>query len=459
MKKHQGISLILSCVLSFGISFSQSGEKLIDTAFRDNLAVVSDAFQENFFESLKHKTLGNHLDAIQALEKCLELCTDEPAVYLELGKNHNSLSNHSKAAAYLEDARNLVPDHETILTELYKAYFLDQRIDQALGVVAKLVELDSDYSEDLANLYFFKGDYKEALEILDGLDQEKGSDSFRNGLRRQIYMMTDDTNAKIADLEHRIDKDPEEEQHYLNLIFVYSEAGDAENAFLTAKRLLDAKPSSELAHLVLYKFYLERREEAKALESMKILLKGHKVDEEKKYQVLRELLLYAETNQDIQKHLNEVVELFTKQESNVRVYEELGDFYVEQQDFSKALNYFEQGLVDGISRFDLMLKALLLQIQMGKHEDLLDLSDRGLKYFPSEPLLCLLQGTALNQENAFERAASKLENGLEYINDDFDMEVAFYEQLVVAYRALGNNQKAANFARKVAELKLMLLDG
>lgn len=459
MKKHQGISLILSCVLSFGIGFSQSGEKLIDTASRDNLAVVSDAFQENFFEGLKHKTLGNHLDAIQALEKCLELCVDEPAVYLELGKNHNALSNHSKAAAYLEDARNLVPDHETILTELYKAYFLDQRFDQALGVVAKLVELDSDYSEDLANLYFLKGDYKEALEILDGLDQEKGSDSFRNGLRRQIYMMTDDTNAKIADLELRIDKDPEEEQHYLNLIFVYSEAGDAENAFLTAKRLLDAKPSSELAHLVLYKFYLERREEAKALESMKILLKGHKVDEEKKYQVLRDLLLYAETNKDIQKHLNKVVELFTKQESNVRVYEELGDFYVEQQDFSKALNYFEQGLVDGISRFDLMLKALLLQIQMGKHEDLLDLSDRGLKYFPCEPLLYLLQGTALNQENAFERAASKLENGLEYINDDFDMEVAFYEQLVVAYRALGNNQKAANFARKVAELKLMLLDG
>lgn len=313
---------------------------MIDTASRDNLAVVSDAFQENFFEGLKHKTLGNHLDAIQALEKCLELCVDEPAVYLELGKNHNALSNHSKAAAYLEDARNLVPDHETILTELYKAYFLDQRFDQALGVVAKLVELDSDYSEDLANLYFLKGDYKEALEILDGLDQEKGSDSFRNGLRRQIYMMTDDTNAKIADLELRIDKDPEEEQHYLNLIFVYSEAGDAENAFLTAKRLLDAKPSSELAHLVLYKFYLERREEAKALESMKILLKGHKVDEEKKYQVLRDLLLYAETNKDIQKHLNKVVELFTKQESNVRVYEELGDFYVEQQDFSKALNYF-----------------------------------------------------------------------------------------------------------------------
>lgn len=459
MKKHQGISWILSFFLSFGIAFSQTGEKLTDAVSQDDLGVVSDAFQENFFEALKHKALENHQEAIEALERCLELDADEPAIYLELGKNHNALSNHSIAAAYLEDARKLLPEHETVLTELYKAYFLDQRFDKALPVVVKLAEIDSDYSEDLANLYFVNQDYKEALEVLDRLDEEKGSDDFRNGLRRQIYSMTDDADAKIADLENRIEKDPKKEQHYLNLIFVYSEAGDAENAFTTAKRLLDAQPSSELAHLALYKFYLERREEAKAVESMKILLKGNQVDEEIKYQVLNDLLLFTEANPEMEGHLIEVVEMFSEEQSNVRVYEELGDFYVEQEDFSKALVYFEQGLVDGISNFGLTLKALLLQIEMEKHEDALQLSSRGLEYFPSQPLLYLLQGTVLNREEAFEQAASRLEEGLEYIVDDFDLEVSFYEQLVVAYRAIGDNQKAADFARKVAELKLMLLDG
>lgn len=299
----------------------------------------------------------------------------------------------------------------------------------------------------------------DALEVLDGLDKEKGFDSFRNGLRRQIYMMIDDTNVKIADLENRIEKDPHEELHYLNLIFLYNQTGNPENAFLTAKRLMDVKPSSELGHLELYKFYFERKEVGKAIESIKILLKGPKLDEVRKYKILRDLLLYAQTNQEVQKHVTEVVQLISKKESSGRVYEELGNFYVDQQDFNKALNYFEQGLIDEISNYDLMLKALLLQIEMGKSVDALHLSERGLKYFPSEPLLYLLQGTALNQMDAFKRAVSKLENGLKYISDDLDMEAAFYKQLVVAYRALGNNQKAANFARKIAELKLMFLDG
>lgn len=432
MKKHQGISWILSVFLSVGMAFPQTGEKLVDTVVQDDLGVVSDAFQENFFEALKYKAIENHEKAIEALERCLELDADEPAIYLELGKNHNYLSKHSKAAAYLENARKMLPEHETVLTELYKAYFMDQRFGKALPVVVRLTEIDFDYSEDLANLYFLNQDYNKALEVIDRLDEVKGNNDFRNGLRRQIYTMTDDADATIADLEDSIEIDPKEEQHYLNLIFVYNQVGDTEMALATAKRLLNVKPSSERAHLVLYKLYLEENNGAKAIESMKVLLKGTEVEEEIKYQVLHDLLLFAAANPELEEHLMDIVEMLATEQSNGRVYEELGDFYVEQEDFNKALTYFEQGLIDGISNFGLMLKALLLQIELEKHEEALQLTRRGLERFPSQPVLYLIQGTALNQKEAFHRAASQLEEGLEYIIDDVDLEVAFYEQVVVA---------------------------
>jgi hypothetical protein len=45
-----------------------------------------------------------------------------------------------------------------------------------------------------------------------------------------------------------------------------------------------------------------------------------------------------------------------------------------------------------------------------------------------------------------------LETGLDYLFDNAELEKEFYEQLAVAYTGLGNTIKAANFAKKAAEI-------
>lgn len=449
---------ILALFLSFGVVFPQTEEELTGVVVQGDLTEGSEAFQENFFEALKYKALDDHDKAIHFLEKCLELNPSEPAVYLELGKNHNQLSEYEIAAVYLEEARRLLPEHEAVLTELYRAYFLNRRFDEAVSVVEQLTTISAEYSEDLANLYFLNQQYEKALEVLDRLDKERGHNDFRNGLRRQIYSMTDDVEAKVADLEGRIKEDPNEEQHYLNLIFVYKEAGDSPNAFKTAKRLLLANPSSELVHLTLYKFYLEQGSPVEAVQSIEILLKGRAVDQEVKYKILNDILLFTESKPEMEKYLNKVVKVFSEEEGRARTYEALGDYHLSQENVDEALGFFEQGLAGEITSFGLLLKALLLQIELGKNEAALELSSRALEKYPSQPLLYLLQGTVLNRQGAFQEASEYLEEGLQNIGEDQELEVGLYEQLVVAYRGLGNTEKAAVYARKVAELNLKLLD-
>src|SRR5690606_15226679 len=113
--------------------------------------------------------------------------------------------------------------------------------------------------EDLANLYILNEQFDKALSFLDELDKQWGHSEYREGLRRQIYSRTNNVDAGIADLQKRIDENPEAEENYVNLIFVYSESGDTEKAFETAKMMLEKNPDSEMVHLALYKFYLEAK--------------------------------------------------------------------------------------------------------------------------------------------------------------------------------------------------------
>lgn len=458
MWKYLSNTWILTLFLSFGMVFSQTEEELSEVVVQDDHGEVSEAFQQNFFEALKYKALDNHAKAIQFLEKCLELNVSEPAVYLELGKNYNQLNDYQTAADYLEDARKLLPENETVLTELYRAYFLDQRFDEAVSVVKQLTVINAEYSEDLANLYFLNEQYEKALQMLDRLDKERGHNDFRNGLRKQIYSMSDDVEGKVADLEARIKQEPNEEQHYLNLIFVYNEAGDFESAYKTAIRLLSSNPASELVHVPLFKFYLKEDKPVEAVQSVKLLLRGNQIDQDEKYQILNYMLLFTESKPELEKYLTEVVEVFCAEEGRPRTYEALGDFHLSQENFDEALAFFEQGLAGETTSFGLLLKALLLQIELGENEAALELNSRALEKYPTQALLYLLQGTVLNRKGAYKEASEHLVMGIQNVGKDLDLEVALYEELVVAHRALGKTKEAAEYARKVAELKLILLD-
>lgn len=458
MKKHLNIGFLLLLFYSSADLFPQEKNNLSEVVSQDDLGNVTDAFQEKFFEALKQKAIENHEKAIDALLECLELDSSEPVVYLELGKNYNALEKFNQAARYLERAREEVPGNEAVLAQLYKTYYLSQEFQKALPVVEELSEINTTFSEDLANLYLLNERYQEALDVLDSLDEEWGQSEYRNGLRRQVYAHTDDLDGKITDLERRIVKNPRDEQNYLNLIFIYSENGKAEKAFETAKELQQANPSSELVHLALYKFYLDEKATEKALESMRVLLKSRDLDEGTKYKVLNDFLIFVAEDPSLERDLIEMVEVFSKDENNMEVYGQLGTFFQEKNDLEEALKYFELGLENNDDDFGLIVKTLLLQLEFEQFEKVADLSTKAIENFPAQPMVYLISGTALNQLSSYEEAKNVLNNGLGFLIDDMKMEAGFYEQLSIAYAGLNNEKKAAESKSKAVQLKNSTID-
>lgn len=440
-------------LLSFGWGcHSQEKEKPVVVVDSVELGEVNDVFQQHFFEALKQKAIENHEKAIDALVKCLAIDA-LPVVYLELGKNYNALQKYSQAATYLEKGRTAVPKNTTILEELYKTYFLSEEFDQALPVVKQLSVLDASFSEDLANLYILNERYDEAIKLLDSLDAAKGSGTHRDSLRRQVYARTNNVEAQLQDLQQKIAEDPDDEKNYLNLIFVYSENGRPQEAFEAAKELLERNPSSELVHLALYKFYLNENNTDKAVNSLRILLGSRQIDEVTKYQALNDFLMYVSENPSLEEDLIELVQVFSEDEQNTRVYGQLGTFFLEKRKNEQALKYFELALETENADFALFRDVLQLQLEFGKYADAITLSQRAIEIFPSQPLLYYMKGKAQNKEGQFTEAEESLLFGLDFLIDDPALEKEFYKELTDTYSGLQKPEKAAEFRKKANELE------
>jgi tetratricopeptide (TPR) repeat protein len=418
----------------------------------DDLGDVEDRTQELFFEALKQKGIENYDRAVTALLQCIELDDSQSVFYYELGKNYNLLKNFGEAEDALKKAVKDQPDNEWYLDELYEVYAQQNDYDKAIKTVKQLVSYHPDYKEDLANLYYRTKKYKDALEILDELDKEQGITPSRDMLRNQIYAATGRKKDQIENLEERVEDNPDEESNYLALIYRYSENNDNEKAFETAKKLLEIKPNSQLVHLALYKFYLDENNPEQAIASMKIVLQSPQIKPEAKMKVLSDFVKFVGENPEYEQDLVEATS-YTLDDTNEKSLVELAQYYLTKGDKTKSLEYYIEALkLDG-DNFNILRNVLLLQIDTQNYEAAASRSQEALLKFPSQPLLYLINGVALNKLNRANEAVDTLEIGLDYIIDDPKMEADFYKQLSIAYTTLNNTVKAKTFSDKAKQLE------
>ena len=417
----------------------------------DDLGITEDQFQEYFFEALKQKGIENYDKAVKALEKCLKLDNSQAVLYYELGKNYNKLKNFGEAEEALKKAISKDESNEWYLDELYDVYYQQNNLNKAIKTLKQLVKYHPDYKEDLATAYFEDKDYKNALKILDELDAQYGVSLPRDYLRNRIYDITGRSKDRIENLEERVANNPDDETSHLTLIYRYSENGENEKAFEAAKNLLAIKPHSEMVHLALYKFYLSNNEIDKGIASMKIALKSAKVNSDAKAKVLNDFVSFVRVNPKYEPDLLEVTSMVSDEE-NGKSNVEIAQFYLRKDDKANALKFYKLALEKERNNFGILRNILLLHIDLENYDEVIKLSQQALENYPSQAVLYLVNGVALNRQNKSTEALQTLEEGIDYVIEDTKMEADFYKQMSVAYRLKGNITKSEAFSKKAQNL-------
>lgn len=419
----------------------------------DDLGDVSDAFQETFFEALKQKGIENHELAITALNKCVKMEPTQAILYFERGKNYEALKKNDLAEEDFLKTLSLKPNQEPVLEALYELYYKSKDYQKAENTVKQLIPFDTQYKEDLARIYTATKRYDEALQLIDALDSEKGGDPYRDQLRDRIYTLSGDEKGRTDAIEKKIASNPTAEADYLKLIYLYSEQGETQKAYETALKLKEINPNAEEVNLALYKLYLDDGKTEDAILAMKNVLNSNRITPTAKHRVLNDFLLFVNKNPQYEGILEEAILIFDSQVADSKIYQELAGYFIKKGVKSKALPYLKKALQNDPENIELIKQTLLLQLDTGAYEDVEEIAADALELYPSQPLVYLTYGVALNKLSKFKDAIEQLEVGIDYIIDDTKMESDFYQQLGEAYAGAGNAEKAQQYVDKANALK------
>ncbi|WP_411029446.1 tetratricopeptide repeat protein [Spongiimicrobium sp. 3-5] len=173
------LCLLFTCLVLLGIPMQLLAQEIEESA-EVSLETYSDEFQERFFEALKQKGIENYDKAINLLLECKRI------------QAANVVVDHELAKAYLADKQYLLAQDHAILAineEPNNLWYLNTLVDiiQQQGntlesLKEQLPSKNNEFQENLALIHYRNGNYKAALNVLNGIKKT----SFSNELALKI---------------------------------------------------------------------------------------------------------------------------------------------------------------------------------------------------------------------------------------------------------------------------------
>jgi len=95
--------------------------------------------------------------------------------------------------------------------------------------------------------------------------------------------------------------------------------------------------------------------------------------------------------------------------------------------------------------FEVLSQILSKELKNKNYIALEAQSKEGVELFPAQPIMYLMHARALNKLKKYNMAISALQNGIDYVIDDYKVEAYFYEELSLAHKGLGKNVESSKY--------------
>lgn len=198
-------------------------------------------FQQFFFKALSEKSIGNYQKAIQNLENCNQILSNDVAVFFEFSKNYLLLNNTLEAKEYVLRALEKDPENIWMLKHLVTIHKKDGSFAEAITIQQRVIQQNPNEKENLVRLHLQNRDYKSAMDLMNLIEEEKGLSKNLKRIKesleqRKTKLFAEDKKNDIASLIHQFKSDKsytilaqilEQSQNNSDQLLTYSEEGIA----------------------------------------------------------------------------------------------------------------------------------------------------------------------------------------------------------------------------------------
>ena len=271
-KKRQfyNLELPLFCFLFFLITSSINAQDSIP-AQKDLTEEAELKFQNYFFKALSNKSIGNHQKAIEDLESCNQILSNDVSVFFEFSKNYLSLNNTLLAKEYIK--RALVKDEDNLwmLKHLVKIHQKENDLDKAIEIQKSITLKHPKERVFLVRLHLYNRDYEAASLLMETLELENALPTSLKTLKNNLANRNQNIKKVDAPLKdvHALIESFKNEKSFSNLQLILSKLEDDDLLLQYSKEGMSLFPAQPFAYLVQGKILNNKKEYKKALTTLK----------------------------------------------------------------------------------------------------------------------------------------------------------------------------------------------
>ena len=435
------LSMITCC-------FSQKPQK--HTTISDEEREISVLFADG----LKNYYSENYKGAEELFRRVLYKNRSHAPSYYMLGKLKAEKRNYIEAEENLQNAIKYDKNNIWYYVELAKVF--DERgcPDQSYKLWKKIHSMDPKNEEFLGSYFdacIGNYRYKEALALIDKIEQLYGVNDELASLKIELYLETNDVKGALKECDRMIEFEPTNSQFYLKAASICTACNMNSKAVQYLELAKKAVPSNGLLQLFLGENYASQGDSQSAFEAYRIGFLDSEVPVESKVMVLQtymaELPKKGVTNEQ-----KELATILT--EVNPEAMEGwacLASIALYQQEYETASEYFEKALAIDEAPYELWQDYLYSLIKSKQYTKIIAQEENITELYPTQSLIFYTLGVAYANVDENEKAVKYLEKALRFTFDKKETSL-IYETLSEVYQQMGDTAKSGEYKRKAQSL-------
>jgi len=401
-------------------------------------------FNELYFEAERQKALDNYSKAIDFYIKCTQINPKVDAVYYQIGFLYNILEKYQDAIYYLEKAIDLNQKNKwylRLLADTYNVLGLHKEEIKIFNTLIELYPKNPNNYLDLIDVYSLMGDYKKAISLLNSYEDIFGITEKSSLAKQQLYLKKGDVSKAAEAINNLIKKAPLNTNYYglLGEMYLANDLTDkAESIYLKIIAIDNDEPK---AYLALSNIYKKKNENEKSYKHLIEAFKSEKLDINTKVQILISYLRIPNPTEEIikQKHELATITINTHPES-ANAHTILADIYYNEGSLKKAKKSYLKSLELDKNQFLVFNQILLIDIELGEFESMINISKYAIELFPTQANFYLFNGMGYIYIKNYKEAVNSLVNGLSFVVENDLLKAEFYSYLGDTYHALNNHK-------------------